>query len=370
MTEHSPSSSAEKVLLVDLAEGFGGAEARVIDTAIGLGPGVASVAVLEGSKMAKRCITAGVDILPLARRRHDPRMVGSLRGVIRDGGFSVVDAHNVQSQLWGHLAARAEDVPVMVTTVHSEYRAENRGLKGWSHQQVLRRNGSWGCRFIAVSDRIGEYVAGLVPSGARITTIRRSFPPAIPTAVDPIDRSVLGWGDDDVVFGVIGRLAPAKGHDVLLDAIGLLRARGVQSRMFIVGSGEGRARLEERIRSEGHESDIRLTDFTDDVGAVLDAIDFLCLPSLTEGLPNIVLEAAAARVPMVLTRVGEIPFLLENGEDAILVDPGDAVGLATAIEEALRLEDRGRSLAANAYDSLSSSLSSDWIGATRAVYDL
>lgn len=357
-----------RVMLVDLAIGFGGAEARVIDTALGLGPGVASVALLAGTPMWRRATEAGVDVVSLSVRRDDPRLVGMLRGEIRRGGYDVVDAHNVQSQLWGHLAARAEDVPVMVSTVHSEYRAENKGLKGWTHQQVLRRNARWGCRFVAVSDRIHAYLRALTGPECNVETIRRGFPPSLPRAQHQIDRADLGWQDDDVVFGVVGRFAPAKGHHVLLDAVAMATGRESRARFYLVGDGPMKTELQARVGEEGLGGRVQIADFTDDVGSIFDLVDFLCLPSVTEGLPNVMLEAAAARIPLIATKVGEIPSLLQDGIDAYLVDAGDPAALRSAIESAVDQADRGMGLADSAFDTLSRQLSSDWIGQTRQFY--
>lgn len=361
--------SVGPVLLVDLALGFGGAESRVIDTAIGLSPDVTcSVAVLEGTPMAARARAAGIDVMPMRLRRSDPRLLGALRVLIRDGGYRVVDAHNAQSQWWGHLAGRAERVPALVSTVHSEYRLENPGRKGWAHEQVLRRNANWGCRFIAVSGRIETYLRGLAGPDTRVDLIRRGFPLPVPEAARTIPRSALGWHAEDPVVGVIGRLAPAKGHAVLLDALATLKHRGRMVRCYIVGDGALHRDLEVRVRDLSLEDLVTIAGFTDDVGSILDLVDIVCIPSLTEGLPNVLLEAAAAKLPLVLTEVGEIPSLLEPGVDAILVPPGDSEGLASAIEQMCELPDRGKSLADSAYRTLAGRLGGDWLGATLAAY--
>lgn len=357
------------VLLVDLAVGFGGAESRVIDTAVGLAGEVScSVAVIEGSPMAQRARAAGVEVSPLSLRRSDPRLVGALRSVIRDGGHRVIDAHNAQSQLWGHLAGRAEGVPTLVSTVHSEYRVENPGRKGWAHEQILRRNAAWGCRFVAVSGRIETYLREVAGPDSRIGVIRRGFPIPPPAAARTISRSELGWHDDDAVVGVIGRLAPAKGHAVLLEAFATLKQKGRKVRGYMVGDGSLRRDLETRIQQLGLDGAVTIAGFTDDVGAVLELADLVCIPSLTEGLPNVMLEAAAAHVPMVLTEVGEVPSILDGGVDAVLVPPGDHEALASAIEQVWDSPDRGRNLAESAYRTLSTRLGGDWLEETLDVY--
>jgi glycosyltransferase involved in cell wall biosynthesis len=100
----------------------------------------------------------------------------------------------------------------------------------------------------------------------------------------------------------------------------------------------------------------------------LDLVDIVCIPSLTEGLPNVMLEAAGAKLPLVVTEVGEIPILLRSGVDAVLVPPGDSEALASAIEQVCALPDRGQSLAESAYRILARKLGGDWLGATLEAY--
>lgn len=359
------------VLVVDLAEGFGGAERRVIDTAIGLGPELTRVAVLAGSPLEHRARQAGLAVSSLERSKSDPRLVMALRRLIRETGPRVVDAHNVQSQLWGHLAARAEGVPVMVSTVHSEYRLENPGTKGKTHDLVLRRNARWGCRFVAVSRRIESYLRATTGKETAVSLIRRGFPVAVGSPSEPIDRESLGWSDDDLVLGVVGRLVHAKGHEVLFEAVARLnRGRGPRVCLYVVGDGPRKDRLVESARAFGLGDRVRFAGFTDDVPAVLALIDFLCLPSHTEGLPNVVLEAASVDVPLILTRVGEVPALFVDGRDALLADPGDIASLSATIDRAVGLGDAGASMARSAQVTLERELGHDWVGATRAAYGI
>ena len=358
------------VLLVDLARGFGGAEMRVIDTAILLAESVeCSLVALGDSPLHRRATAAGITVHPLRYQRHDPRMVGAIRDLIRSHRPRVLDAHNVQSQLWGIYAARVERVPGRVSTVHSEYRFENPGLKGRAHEQVLRRNLAWGSSFVAVSEGISRYLRSVLGPQPQVELIRRAFPiPPPPAAGAPTFRSDLGWVEGDFVVGVIGRLAVAKGHQVLFQALSILREKGVRLRCYIVGDGAERNRLEREVRSSGLLDSVHFAGFRDDVGSALDFIDLLCVPSRSEGLPNVVLEAVAARVPVVATSVGEIPSLLRHGKDALLVPPNDPAALAAALEHARESPERLSGLADSAYDTLAKALSGDWIMQTIEHY--
>ena len=357
------------VLLVDLARGFGGAEMRVIDTASLLAESVeCSLVALGDSPLHRRATAAGITVHPIRYRRHDPRIVGAIRDLIRSHRPRVIDAHNVQSQLWGLYAATAERVPGRVSTVHSEYRFENPGRKGRIHELILRRNLAWGSSFVAVSEGIARYLRAVLGPKPQVELIRRSFPVPPPPAGALTRRSDFGWGEDDFVVGVIGRLAIAKGHHVLFEALSILREKGVSVRCYVVGDGAERQRLERQVGSSGLLDSVHFAGFLGDVGSALDFIDVLCLPSLSEGLPNVVLEAAGSRVPVVATSVGEIPSLLRDGIDALLIPPNDPAALAAALERARESSERLSRLADSAFDTLARALSGDWTAQTIEHY--
>lgn len=151
------------VLLIDLAKHYGGAEVRVFDLAASLhGRRPYAVAALAGGPLHRRLEAAGLVSLPVPYARSDPRLVLFMLRAIRQGGVRVVDAHNPQSQFWGHLAALLAGAPVRISTVHSAYRFEHNGsLKGRAYEQVLRLNGWWGNHFITVSEVVSTYLRSI-----------------------------------------------------------------------------------------------------------------------------------------------------------------------------------------------------------------
>ena len=145
------------VLIVDLAKRYGGAEVRVLDTARSLdGRYPYAVATLEGSPLHQRLEAAKLVSLPVPFSRSDPRVLFFVRRAVRQEGYLIVDAHNVQSQFWGHLAAMLAGAK-KVSTVHSAYRLEhNNSLKGRMYELVLRLNAQAGGRFV-VESKAGNF---------------------------------------------------------------------------------------------------------------------------------------------------------------------------------------------------------------------
>ncbi len=327
--------SSRPVLLIDLAQRFGGAEVRVLDTATLLhGQYPYAVATLTGSPLHRRLEAAGLASLPLPFARSSPRIVPFLVQAIRRHGYQIVDAHNVQSQFWGHLAARWAGVPRQVSTVHSAYRLEHHGsLKGRLYEQVLRLNSWQGVHFIVVTEAIESYLgqAGLRPK--QITLIHNS----ITLPADSFRRrdsallQALGWPEDAYIVIVVARLEPVKGHTYLIEAIKQVAATRPQLRCLVVGEGRTRAALEAQIAASELQDRVYLTGFRNDVSALLQASDAFCLPSLSEGLPYALLEACSRRLPALVTQVGGMAQVLSHRRTGYLVPPAHPGALAQGL---------------------------------------
>lgn len=140
-------------------------------------------------------------------------------------------------------------------------------------------------------------------------------------------------------IGVVGRLSPEKGVDVFLHACDVLARKGVSFSAVVAGDGPERVQLEQ-LRDA-----LDLTARVDFAGAVTDVVslytslDLLVIPSRSEGLPNVLLEALRADVPVVATRVGAIPEVLDSASAGVVVSPGSADALAGGISRALLLLD-------------------------------
>ena len=137
------------------------------------------------------------------------------------------------------------------------------------------------------------------------------------------------------LVAVVADLWPLKGHRILLDAVARVRRRFPDACFALVGDGPERSALERRAVQLGIGSAVAFLGKRDDVPAILARADAACLPS-AEGVPNAIIEAMAARLPIVATSVGGNPELVEHGVTGHLVPPGDADALAAALIALLR----------------------------------
>ncbi len=276
----------------------------------------------------------------------------TLRELERRHGRFVLHAHCAYPDVVGAaLAARLLGLPLVATAHGSDINVSGR-------QRLLRPQIRWALRsarrVIAVSAPLQRAMAaltGLEP--ARIDCIPcAGYSPAVFRARAASERAALRAGLDVatdarlVLF--VGHLVPVKALDVLLKAWALLRrdpAAPAGARLVLIGEGEQRAALERLAQEQ---------DVADRVAflgplpqpAVADwiaAADLMCLPSHNEGSPNVVVEALASGTPVVASRVGGVPDLVDDGVNGLLVAPGDPAALAATLAAALARDwDAGR----------------------------
>jgi glycosyltransferase involved in cell wall biosynthesis len=172
------------------------------------------------------------------------------------------------------------------------------------------------------ADRIRVIESGVDPS---------RFPIA---PAPPAERERLGLPADARVIGTVGRLVPEKDHPTLFEVFLRVRRAVPGARLLLVGDGPLRSELEERSRRLGLADSVSFLGSRGDVPALYRSMDLMVSTSRWEGLSNVLLEAMAAGVPVVATRVGGTSRVVEDGVTGFTADPGDAPLIA---DQAVRL---------------------------------
>lgn len=279
--------------------------------------------------VVRQSVDAPLVELPM-RGRLDLRVVKRLAQLIGDEGYQLVHAHTPRTAIVGRLAASQAGVP-LVYHVHSPAgRDSTRWLlnqaNAWAEWAAVRG----AARLIAVSPSLRQYMIDRGFAAERVVYV----PNGVPCAPCLADRRPPSgtW-----TIGTVALFRPRKGVEVLLEALAALRSRGVDVRLRMVGGFETPA-YESAIMCLAERLDlsdvIDWVGFTRKVGGELAQIDLFTVPSLFgEGLPMVVLEAMAAGVPIVASRVDGIPEAVYHRESGLLVDPGSVSQLAAAIEE-------------------------------------
>jgi glycosyltransferase involved in cell wall biosynthesis len=144
-------------------------------------------------------------------------------------------------------------------------------------------------------------------------------------------RDEFGLGKDDFVCATVGRLVPVKGHTYLIKAIQKVVKVIPEAKFLFVGDGEIKSKLSEEIKSLDLQENIFMLGSRNDIATILSCINVFLLPSLNEGFGMVLIEAMAARKPVIATNVGGIPEVIKDGETGILVPPKDPEAFSSAI---------------------------------------
>jgi len=236
------------------------------------------------------------------------------------------------SGTWGRLAARLAGVPGVI---HSELSfAPTRSR--WQRRLEPLANRLTD-RFFPNAHAIARRLMTEGVPTDRIRVIRNGVDlDRFSEGPDPILRETWGLPADAVVAGFLGSLRPVKRPDLLLDALLVMPEADRPKFVAVAGEGVLMGSLQERVRSHPWlREHVRLLGLVVDTPDFFRSIDYLVLPSDTEGLPNVIVEAMASGVPCIATRVSDVPDLVSD--NGFLVDPGDAAGLAAAMARMQRL---------------------------------
>lgn len=288
----------------------------------------------RGAAFLAECRAAGFAAVPLTR--DFPHVFGAVREIadlIRTTAADVLVCHGYKAHVLGRLAARRTGVPAVA--VSRGWTGETRKVK--LYEWLDRRHLRFMDRVVCVSDGQAEKVRRWcrVPA-ARLSVIRNSARLSAFETADPGARGRLlgffppGAAVAHVVLGA-GRLSPEKGFGVLVEAARALCAAHPAAGVVLFGEGALRADLERQVAALGLTGRVVLPGFRSDLDALIGAADVVVLPSYTEGLPNVALEASAAGVPVVATAVGGTPEVIADGASGFLVPPGDPAALAERV---------------------------------------
>jgi len=266
-------------------------------------------------------------------------VLGALRRVVRGLKPDVLHNFLFHANLAGRYVGWRERVPAVVCAVRVEdvERPWRLWFDGWTHRMM--------------------HAETCVSESARQFTFRRSGIPleklvAIPNAVDVSRfdlergafRSELGLAEGIPLIASAGRLERQKGTTILLDSTAAVLRDCPEARLVLVGDGPDKASLKAQAEKLGIEGSTHFLGWRPDIPQVLVDADMFVLASRWEGMPNVVLEAMAARRPVVATAVGGIPELVVPSETGLLVEPGDATGLSEAMAGVLADPERSREM--------------------------
>ena len=266
----------------------------------------------------------------------------------KKSNIKIIHTHKYKDTILAAPAAKLCGIPHVVRTVHG-LREPFEGLQAFnmSCYEAIERTVHRSCVdfIIGVSSQIeAKYKAqGQV---SRVACIRNGIDLEGKSVQTDrwLTRKELSVDWETCLIGTVGRLTPVKGIPYLLDAARILLRQGVNVKVLVVGDGSIRQDLLAQAGNLGVGERVVFLGHREDTDVLLQALDIFVLPSLSEGIPMALLEAMAASRPIVASRVGGIPEIIEDGVDGYLVEPMDVNTLAERCRRLIESPDVARKM--------------------------
>lgn len=287
------------------------------------------------------------DVHPLA----DLRALGGVWRAIRRVRPDIVHTHTSKAGFIGRLAARLAGVRRIVHTPHGHifhgyftgastrlFVAMERLATRFTERITVLTDAEAAQHLALGIGRPEQFVT--IPSGVDLAEARARAADA------PRVRRALGIEGDALLMGTVSRLVPIKGLTHLVAALPEILRRCPQAHLAVAGDGPERSALAAQAGALGVADRVCFLGFREDVPAVVGALDLFVLPSLNEGLGKVLVTAMALGVPVLATKVGGVPEVVEDGRQGLLVPPADPAALAKAA--ITLLEDRAAAAARGA----------------------
>ncbi len=303
----------------------------------------------QGGTLQPEFERLGIKVFVIEKKhKFDLSQVFKVRKIIKEEKVDLVQTTLFYADVIGALAAKLAGVKAVIswdTVSHPPDSFEARLRHKLSYQFCMR----FVKKIVAVSEGVKKYLVeerkidsgkiDIIHYGIDLSSFktRNGF-------LDKKTRSKLGIPDHKIVIGTVARLEIQKGHKYLIEAAPGIISKFPDVVFVFAGDGTLRQELELQVNALGLREHFRFLGFRKDVKELLFAFDIFVLPSLFEGLPNVILEAMASGRPIVASAVDGTPELLEHKETGLLVPPKSPQALQSALLNLLEKEDKGQKL--------------------------
>jgi len=297
------------------------------------------------------------------RHFYQRRQFNELVHFLETERFDIVNTNLIRADIIGRFAARKAKVPVIITTEHGIH---TWGVKGKLVESLVKRLYIYTTRFtdriIAVSDYVKQCLQSAGVPAEKIVRIYNGvdLERFVPSTPEQKSEFVKYLSDRKVnhVIGGVGHLITLKGHSYFIQAIPRILEKHPNSLFIIVGEGPLHNQLVNEVKRLGLTDKVRfLGRLSTITPQVISTFDVLVQPSLTESFGLVVAEALACGVPVVATKVGGLPEIVEDGINGFLVEPRSPSAIAEKViwlldnkESAKRLGANGRETVAQKFD--------------------
>ncbi|HUR96232.1 MAG TPA: glycosyltransferase [Gemmatimonadales bacterium] len=329
-----------RILFLSTSMGMGGADKQLMSGAHGLmarghQARIVSLTALGPMGLEAQSLGIPTESLEMPRGVPDPRALVRLAGIVRAWKPDVVHSHMVHANLMARALRILVRVPALVSTIHNIYEGGRLPMLAYrltnglvDHMTIISE---------AAADRfVGERIVPkelltVVPNGVDTELYR-----TVPASARDSLRASLGLRDE-FVWLAVGRFEIAKDYPNMLRAFARVRERFPEAVLLLVGRGSLQADTEALATSLGLDGAVRFLGVRNEVPEFIRAADAYVMSSAWEGMPMVLLEAAAGGLPIVATNAGGNTEVVRDGDNGYLVDPRDHVALAAAMRRMMEL---------------------------------
>ncbi len=302
--------------------------------------------VQPGSPLHQKAIEAGLPVLPLKiSGEADIFSILRLSLAMKRKRCRLVNYHDAHSVAVGSVAASLAKVPLRVISRRVEFPLRKNMLSRRKYTKNVDA-------VIAISESVKNVLVDGGVDAKRIHVIPDGidFTPYNDKSAKDYLRRELSFAPDDFLVGIVAQLSNDKGHKYLIQASQHLREHSPKIKIIIVGEGPLRMELNKLVKEIQGEDMVFFLGFREDIPQILNSLDVFVLSSEHEGLGSIIMDAMACRLPVVATRVGGIPELVDHLKTGLLVPPQRPKSLAQAILKIYRDRELARRLGQKGYE--------------------
>ena len=296
-----------------------------------LGQRVAVICLEKPGTLAPQVEALKVPLICLQKRSGVRlQVIRQMQETLRQLHSTVVHTHQISALFYTGPAARAAGIPLIVHTEHGKQDYAGR----WRRRWLGRLAGRYARRFFCLSeDMATEIVRQRIVPRPKVRVIPNGIDIArFQTRLDPDQtRQALGIPEGARVIGTVGRLMEVKRQDLLIHSFAKIRLHEPEAHLLLVGDGPRKEELSQLAYNLGLKDCVHFAGYQAQPEKVYQLMDVFALTSRSEGMPQALIEASAAGVPVVASRVGGIPEIVEDGRTAMLVPYGNEAALTQAI---------------------------------------
>lgn len=271
---------------------------------------------------------------------YDPIILWKLISIFRKNKYDIVHTHTTKTGILGRIAARITKTPIIICGLHgSAFQAFNSKILNWLLIYFEKFTGNFTDAYISVSTILSDKYKqeGIGIKSEYFTVLSGMDLEKFSTIRKKVNKNSFlkefNINPDTFIVGNVARLEAVKGHKYLFDAFKIVKEKRKDKKvvLLVVGEGKERENLFKYVKNIGLENSVIFTGYRKDIEKIMAVMDIFVLSSLREGLPRVLVQAAAVGLPSVVFNVDGVPEIVRDDYNGFLIEPRDVNGLAEKI---------------------------------------